>query len=80
MSDRQLRWLVALGIVVALYAVFPNPFKQAWCTNITGGTWVPTARYGGVDEPEIVESGVCLNDEELEEFNRFKVENDSTFP
>lgn len=79
-GDWGRRFAIALCVLGAIYALFPNPVRQAWCTNITGGTWIPTARYGSYDEPEVVRGGACLNDQELEDFIRFSVENEATFP
>jgi hypothetical protein len=76
---KRVRWWIPIAVIFALYLLFPNTIKQAWCAQITRGTWIPTARYGEFPDPEIVESGLCLNDEELEEFNRTRIENES-FP
>ena len=77
---KTFRWWIPVAIALGLYALFPNFVKQAWCTNITKGTWIPTARYGGYDEPEVVEEGVCLNDQELREFNQRRTEFESEYP
>ena len=77
---KKFRWWIPVVVLLGFYALFPNLVKQAWCTNVTNGTWVPTARYGGYDEPEVVEEGVCLNDQELRDFIQRRNESESAFP
>lgn len=77
---KPFRWWIPVVIFLGFYALFPNVVEQAWCTNITNRTWISTTRFGDYDEPEIVEEGVCLNDQELRDFNQRRSENESVFP